>query len=128
MTRMQSWRGIWVAAALLTVCAGEDSAPRTPTPLFEDRSARSGVDMLLKNGATGAKHQIETMAGGVAIFDYDGDGRPDLYFANGATQPNLGKPDPSYHNRLYRNKGGWQFEDVTAKAGVPGTGFHFGVA
>jgi hypothetical protein len=94
----------------------------------EDRTARSGVEMVLKNGATGAKHQIETMVGGVATFDYDGDGRLDLYFANGAAQPKLGKPDSSYHNKLYRNLGNWQFEDVTSQAGVAGSGFHFGVA
>ena len=84
--------------------------------------------MILRNGATPEKHQIETMAGGIAIFDYDGDGRLDLYFTNGAIQPQLRKPDASWQNRLYRNQGGWRFEDVTDKAGVPGTGFYFGVA
>jgi enediyne biosynthesis protein E4 len=114
-----------MAAALASAYAADDAGSRS---LFEDRTARSGVDMVLKNGASGDKHLIETMTGGVAIFDYDGDGRPDLYFVNGATQPKLEKADASYHNRLYRNLGKWQFEDVTAKAGVAGSGFHFGVA
>jgi hypothetical protein len=96
--------------------------------LFEDRSAGSGIDSILRHSPTPEKHQIETMNGGVALFDYDNDGRPDLYFANGARQPALTKPDPSWHNRLYRNLGGWKFEDVTAKAGLAGSGFAFGVA
>jgi enediyne biosynthesis protein E4 len=100
----------------------------TGRDLFEDRSSQSGLRMILRHGATPEKHQIETMAGGVAMFDYDSDGRLDLYFANGALQPKLAKPDSSWHNRLYRNLGGWRFEDVTMKAGVPGSGFHFGVA
>ena len=122
---MKFWRGICVAGALLIAHAADDSSTRL---FFEDRSAQSRIDMVLKNGATGDKHQIETMTGGVAIFDYDGDGRPDLYFVNGAAQPKLEKTDASYHNRLYRNVGKWQFEDVTSKAGVAGSGFHFGVA
>ena len=95
---------------------------------FEDRSKTSGIEMTLRNGATPEKHQIETMPGGVAVLDYDADGRPDLYFANGARQPALDKPDAGWHNRLYRNLGDFRFEDVTEKAGVSGTGYHFGVA
>ena len=45
------------------------------------------------------------MVSGVAIFDYNSDGKPDIYFVNGARQPQLDKPDPSYYNRLYRNNG-----------------------
>lgn len=95
---------------------------------FEDRSANSGIGITLRNSATPEKHQIETMPGGVAVLDYDGDGRPDLYFANGARQPALDKPDATWHNRLYRNLGNLLFEDVTEKAGVAGSGYHFGVA
>jgi hypothetical protein len=84
--------------------------------------------MVLRNSATPEKRLIETIAGGVAVFDYDNDGRPDLYFANGAAQANFEKTDASFHNRLYRNLGQWRFEDVTAKTGVSGSGFHFGVA
>ena len=68
------------------------------------------------------------MAGGVAVFDYDNDGYPDIYFANGAEQPSLEKTGPQYRNRLYRNRHDWTFEDVTDKAGVAGAGFNIGVA
>jgi enediyne biosynthesis protein E4 len=97
--------------------------------IFEDVSARAGVDFVLRSGAVaGQKHQIETMIGGVALFDYDGDGLLDIFLANGARQPGLDKHDPSYWNRLYRNRGGGVFDEVTVKAGVAGAGYSMGVA
>jgi hypothetical protein len=95
---------------------------------FEDISARAGVDAVLHNGATPEKHQIETMPGGIAAFDFDGDGLVDIFVTNGARQPQLDKPDAAWWNRLYRNRGGGRFEDVTEKAGLAGTGFSMGVA
>ena len=95
---------------------------------FVDRTAGSGVSMVLRHGATPEKHQIETMAGGVALLDVDRDGKLDVFFANGAQQPGLTKTDTSWHDRLYRNLGNWKFEDVTGKAGVAGSGYSFGVA
>ena len=99
-----------------------------PAPFFEDRTAQSGIGFVLHNSATPERHQIETMAGGVAVFDFDNDGYPDIYFANGAEQPSLKKTGPQYSNRLYRNRHDWTFEDVTAKAGVGGTGYNIGIA
>src|SRR5439155_16126167 len=95
---------------------------------FEDRSARSGISVILRNAATPEKHQIETMVGGVAVLDYDNDGRPDLFFTNGAQQPSLEKSDPSFFNRLYRNRGDWTFDDVTLKAGLQGEGYSIAAA
>jgi enediyne biosynthesis protein E4 len=95
---------------------------------FEDSSARSGLDMVLHNAASPARHQIETIVGGVAAFDYDGDGMLDLFFTNGARQPGLLKPDAAWWNRLYRNRGNGVFEDVTVKAGLRGEGFSIGAA
>jgi len=97
-------------------------------PLFQDISGRSGITFVLRNAATPEKHQIETMAGGVAVFDFDNDGYPDLYFANGARQPLLDKQAAGYWNRLYRNRHDGTFEDVTEKAGVKADGFTTGVA
>ena len=96
--------------------------------LFEDRSARSGITFVLRNSATPEKHQIETMVGGVAILDFDHDGHPDIFFTNGASQPSLEKTGPSFYNRLYRNRGDWTFEDVTAKAGLRGAGYSIAAA
>src|SRR5207245_10488462 len=69
-----------------------------------------------------------TMVGVVAIFDYNDDRKPDIYFVNGARQPQLDKPDPSFYNRLYRNNGDGSFTDVTVAAGVRGDGFATGVS
>jgi hypothetical protein len=117
----------WLAALITLAClAIAASAPEAIT--FEDIAGSARVDFVLRNAATPERHQIETMAGGVAIFDYNNDGRPDLYFVNGARQPSLDKPDPSWFNRLYRNNGDGTFTDVTVAAGVAGSGFDNGVA
>jgi hypothetical protein len=61
------------------------------------------------------------MAGGVAAFDYNDDGKLDIFFTNGADISTLKKNSPKYWNRLFRNNGDGTFTDVTAKAGVAGT-------
>ncbi len=110
------------SAVLVPWQAAADSAIR-----FE-RVAKSGVDFVLHNAPTPSKRMIETMAGGLAVLDYDGDGRADLYFTNGADPGSLEKHDPRYHNRLYRNLGGLKFQDATEIAGVGGHGYSMGAA
>jgi enediyne biosynthesis protein E4 len=56
---------------------------------------------VLDNSQTPEKHYIETMPGGIAAFDYNGDGRIDIYFTNGAAIPSLRKESVKYHNRLF---------------------------
>jgi FG-GAP repeat. len=119
--------GFRCAYAVLALLALSGSAVEPPA-WFEDISAKSGIQFVLRNAATPERHQIEAMAGGVAVFDFDNDGYPDLYFTNGASQPSLDKTEPSYWNRLYRNRGDGKFEDVTARAGVQAAGFTTGVA
>jgi hypothetical protein len=68
------------------------------------------------------------MAGGVAVFDYNKDGRPDIFFANGANIATLKKDSPKFSNRLFRNDGHGVFTDVTERAGLAGTGYDHGVA
>src|SRR5438270_9741033 len=101
-----------------------------PSPVIRDRAvaAQAGVPFVLEDSPTDRKQMIETMPGGIAVFDYDGDGRPDIYFTNGAQIPSLEKSDPKYWNRLYRNEGGMKFRDVTEEAGVAGAGYSMGAA
>lgn len=77
---------------------------------------------------TGGKRLIEIMAGGVALLDFDLDGRLDVFLTNGAAHPSLEKDSPVFWNRLYRNSGNGKFEDVTQKAGVAGLGYSIAAA
>jgi enediyne biosynthesis protein E4 len=92
------------------------------------RFEKVDLPFVLENSPTPEKYLPETMAGGVAAFDYNNDGRPDLFFANGAEMPSLNKTDRKYWNRLLRNDGGGRFTDVTAAAGLAGHGYSIGVA
>ncbi len=84
---------------------------------------------------TSKKYLIETMGSGVALFDYDNDGRLDIYVVNGAlladTTPKGTIPQktgPKDWNRLFHQKKDGTFEDVTEKAGLQGSGYGMGVA
>jgi len=95
---------------------------------FEEIAKQAGLDIRLKNAASGRFHQVELMPGGVAALDFDNDGCMDLFFTNGATIPELRKSGPEFWNRLYRNNCDGTFTDVTAKAGVGGEGYSMAVA
>ena len=86
------------------------------------------IGFTLDSCETPERHAPETMAGGVAVFDYDNDGALDLFFTNGADIRSLKKTDPKYSNRLFHNDGKGHFTDVTARAGLAGTGYDTGVA
>jgi len=82
----------------------------------------------LESDVSKAFNPPESMAGGVAVFDYNGDGKPDIFFTNGADLATLKKTSTKYSNRLFRNDGKGTFTDVTEKAGLTGSGFDVGVA
>src|ERR1700675_1760218 len=86
------------------------------------------IDFRLDSCETPERHAPETMAGGVAIFDFNNDGKLDLFFANGADIKTLHKASAKYYNRLFENDGQGHFTDVTEKAGLFGTGYDTGVA
>ena len=109
------------------VAGQNDTKPVTPIR-FRDVAKEGGLKYVLENHPTPKKHMIETMAGGLAAFDYNGDGWTDIFFANGAVIPSLEKESPKYFNRLFRNEGGMKFSDVTEEAGVAGTGYSVGAA
>ena len=86
------------------------------------------LPFVLETDETTIRHVPATMAGGVAVFDYNKDGRPDIFFTNGANIETLQKDSPKYSDRLYRNDGNGVFTDVTQSAGLAGTGYDIGVA
>ncbi len=104
--------GMW-GAAVVARPALEASAPI--------RFEHAPIGFRLEHGEIRPRRVPATMAGGLAVFDYDRDGRPDVFFTNGANLETLQKDDPKYRNRLFRNEGGGRFRDVTESAGLAGT-------
>ncbi len=108
-------------------------APATPG-YFTDTAAARGLTFTGVASHTAHKYLLETMGSGVAAFDFDNDGRLDLFFVNGAplTDPTPKgtipqKKSPADWNRLYHQKPDGNFEDVTEKAGLQGVGYGMGV-
>ena len=115
----------WAAAVLLAAAWALASGQNTAAPIhFVHRP----IDFRLESCETPQRHSPETMAGGVAVFDYNNDGYPDIFFTNGADIQTLKKDSPKYSNRLFENDGKGNFKDVTVKAGLGGVGFDNGVA
>ena len=94
--------------------------------VLRDVTKQSGIDFRHTDGSSGRRYIVENVSAGLATFDYDNDGLIDIYFLNGRPLPGT-KADPSAKNHLYRNLGGFRFEDVTEKAGVGDAGFGMGV-
>jgi len=86
------------------------------------------IPFRLENDETPIRHAPATMAGGVAVFDYNRDGRPDIFFTNGANIATLQKDSLKFSDRLFRNDGNGAFADVTKQAGLAGTGYDMGAA
>lgn len=93
---------------------------------LRDVTAQTGIHFVHTDGSSGRRYIVETVASGLALFDFDGDGDEDIYFLNGAPLPGA-KIEPPPRNALYRNDGEWKFTDVTQRAGVGDTGYGLGV-
>ncbi len=134
-TRSKVW---WAAGGLLLFLLGSGTyflldhfrSPLSPVngkdgqtmgpPLFEDKSAALGPAFIYRNGEEAGQYAIlESIGGGVALFDFDGDGLVDIFLPGGgyfeASAEQGIKAIHGYPGRLLKNLGNWRFEDVTAK-------------
>jgi hypothetical protein len=120
-----------ILASALVVAHPETQSGDTPKASVSDSPIRftfQAIDFKLDSNESPGHHAPETMAGGVAVFDYNNDGKFDIFFTNGADLKTLKKDSPKYYNRLFENDGKGHFTDVTEKAGLKGTGYDTGVA
>src|SRR5262245_8200358 len=106
------------------------SEPASPIQ-FRNVTAQTGITFTHTDGSSGNRYIVETVASGLALFDYDNDGDVDIYFLNGAplgptNQSATGIRQPK--NSLWRNDGQWKFTDVTDSSGLGDTGYGVGVA
>lgn len=152
--RVAAWRWIALAAGLFVLGLGsvtalrtphrtapprpsvpskpDQPAPASPSPSSDirltDVTTDSGIAFRHNDGGSaGQKYLVEAVSAGLALFDYDGDGRIDIYFVNGSPLPPA-PHNPAVTNALYRNEGEMHFRDVTHEAGVGDAGFGLGVA
>jgi hypothetical protein len=86
-------------------------------PIFSDVTAEAGITWTHFNGFSPDRYLIETMGGGVGMFDFDNDGWLDIFLLNGGETPR-GKSEKPLSNALYRNLGNGKFVDVAADAGL----------
>jgi len=130
---------IFVSSAFSVIAqrdsVGTEEQARKIFPKFMETSSALGINFRNMASHTSKKYLIETMGAGVALFDYDNDGRLDIFVVNGAPLPDPTpkgaiplKTGPKYWNRLYHQKPDGTFEDVTEKAGLEGVGYGMGVA
>lgn len=100
-------------AGALVVAHPETQLSETPKAATSDspiRFAYQAVDFKLDSNESPEHHAPETMAGGVAVFDYNNDGKLDIFFTNGADLKTLKKDSAKYYNRLF---------ETTAKDTLP---------
>ncbi len=119
--------GLTGLAVRHSVCQPMNSKVYGP---FEEVAQKAGINFRHVSGGASKDYLLESVGGGVAVFDYDNDGWLDIYFVNGSTFEALDKPGatPAPRNKLFRNMRDGTFSDVTEKASVGGNGWGMGAA
>lgn len=135
MTRSAFLGGLLLFGLTALLSAFSSPLFSPPQILFEDIRDETGIDFQLNASPTENKYLIETMGGGVGIFDYDQDGWMDIFFVNGTNLESATRIEDlfaskkgKFANRLYRNRRDGTFQDVTDQAGLAGSGYGMGVA
>jgi enediyne biosynthesis protein E4 len=105
----------------------EKKNPVSSPIAFADITAAAGIDFHLTCGSPEKRYIMESMCGGIAVFDYDNDGWMDIFLVNGSSLEDL-KSGKCHSSKLYRNNHDGTFTDVTLKAGLTHCGWGFGVA
>ncbi len=133
MMRMGLGQSHFVAASMVGIAIGltsiaslalaQSSSVRID---LEDVTASSKIDFVEHNGASGRYYIMETVVGGLATFDYDGDGWIDVLLTQSANLPGV-PATQSKSSKLYRNRGDGTFEDVTKHAGLENEDYVMGV-
>ncbi|MBL9127097.1 MAG: VCBS repeat-containing protein, partial [Verrucomicrobiales bacterium] len=106
---------------MVSIARGAESSIR-----FDDWTDKAAIPFVHDDGSSGRRYIVETVASGLAVFDFDGDGDEDIYFLSGTALPGADAKKPA-GNALYRNDGNWRFTDVTERAGVGRAGYGLGV-
>ena len=120
-------RCLLIVLFLSAVSQGQATSRSPQIANFVDVAEKSGLTMMnVFGGVDTKKYILETTGTGVALFDYDNDGWPDIFIVNGTRQEGL-PPGPAPSNHLYRNNHDGTFTDVTAQAGLTATGWGQGV-
>jgi len=113
---------------VLMLCAPLLQASEAPSPIqLKDVTRDTGITFVHTDGSSGRRYIVESVCAGLATFDYNGDGKIDILFLNGAPLPGSPTAKSPPRNALYRNDGGWKFTDVTLAAGLGDTNYHLGV-
>jgi hypothetical protein len=119
LSALSAWSASFASSA-----SPASSAP-SASSAFRDITAEAGITFQ-HHAAPEKKFIVESMSGGVALFDYDNDGLPDLYFVDSLTVDTANDPKAA-RSALYHNLGRGRFEDVTDKAGIGHPGWGMGV-